>query len=145
MFSTEAVDKLESKDAPLEIMEPVENSRPLPKLPLKPRHKRSTQNPFDEVANYYIKYKAWANSNPAKDFVDDKAQFDVENNLKVKTIQKRSVKSKKAVDIKFTDNKKTIVLKPELVKAKFILHKLIDIGLKVKDKIKHVKTTIKHL
>ncbi|KAF9407354.1 hypothetical protein HW555_012595 [Spodoptera exigua] len=68
---------------------------------IKSINKRFTEDPFSKLANYYIKYKVWDNSNPtnSKNYDEKKpANFDVKNHLTApKTVQKRSLFNKKVV------------------------------------------------
>ncbi|PZC71009.1 hypothetical protein B5X24_HaOG214441, partial [Helicoverpa armigera] len=63
--------------------------------------RRYTEDPLSKLANYYIKYKVWDNSNPIKkSFSKKPAVFEVKNSLtEPKSVQKRSLFNKKSVHI----------------------------------------------
>nr|XP_026497233.1 uncharacterized protein LOC113401519 [Vanessa tameamea] len=86
----------------LEILEQTENGRPLSKLvpkkvtAVKSIQKRSAE-PLESVMKYYVKYKVWNSSNPINnlnDKIDKKLNFDVQNDLTVRPISKRSIEMK---------------------------------------------------
>ncbi|XP_063898872.1 uncharacterized protein LOC126056147 [Helicoverpa armigera] len=63
--------------------------------------RRYTEDPLSKLANYYIKYKVWDNSNPIKkSFSKKPLAFDVKNQInEPKSVQKRSLFNKKSVHI----------------------------------------------
>ncbi|CAH2101580.1 unnamed protein product [Euphydryas editha] len=77
-----------------EILEQMENGRPMSKLPpketVKTIRKRSAE-PLENVVKYYVKYKVW-NSTNSDNLNNDIKDFDVKNELTVKLINKRSIK-----------------------------------------------------
>ncbi|XP_039761839.1 uncharacterized protein LOC120634999 [Pararge aegeria] len=90
----------DNKQQQLEILEQVENGRPLPHFPptpltdVKSVQKRDT----GDIMRYYLKYKVWNGSNPIDDpQISDIENFDVQNSLRVLPIKKRSLEEKKAV------------------------------------------------
>ncbi|CAG9574127.1 unnamed protein product [Danaus chrysippus] len=119
--TTENTRKTNLKDS-LELLETVENGRPMSKLPLKQNAKsivkRSTV--MTEVVKYYNKYKMWTGSN-SNDF---KSNYDVSNGLNVKPISKRSIQNKKYVQLRVTKKKTSknmniskLFRKPNVVKV----------------------------
>ncbi|CAH0730727.1 unnamed protein product, partial [Brenthis ino] len=95
-------EQAQNSKASQELLEQVENNRPLIKLPpknmtaVKSVRKRSVNrnvnDSLNKVLTYYVKYKVWngANSNSSRENLN----FDTENHLKAKSIKKRSVKKK---------------------------------------------------
>ncbi|XP_023937928.2 uncharacterized protein LOC112045811 [Bicyclus anynana] len=83
----------------LEILEQVENGRPLPPKLTDTRsvQKRDT----GDVMKYYLKYKVWNASNAEDDHrTSDNDPFDIQNSLKVLPIRKRSLAYKKATNMR---------------------------------------------
>ncbi|XP_032526034.2 uncharacterized protein LOC116776866 [Danaus plexippus] len=119
--STEKTRETNLKDS-LELLETVENGRPLSKLPpelnVKSVVKRSTV--VTEVAKYYNKYKIWTGSNSN----DIKSDYDVSNDLNIKPMAKRSIPNKKYVLLRVTKtgttktmNVRKLFRKPNVVKV----------------------------
>ncbi|OWR41763.1 hypothetical protein KGM_204623 [Danaus plexippus plexippus] len=119
--SAEKTRETNLKDS-LELLETVENGRPLSKLPpelnVKSVVKRSTV--VTEVAKYYNKYEIWTGSNSN----DIKSDYDVSNDLNIKPMAKRSIPNKKYVHLRVaktgttkTMNVRKLFRKPNVVKV----------------------------
>lgn len=119
-------------------MEQVESNGLLSKLP--PKHltavksvrKRSVENPLEEVFKYYVKYKIWDGDNFVNTDKKENNNFDLENNLKIKSVSKRDIKKDihigKVIAI---DNKRKILKRIKIVKS--------GNDLKFKSKVKVIK------
>ncbi|XP_045781518.1 uncharacterized protein LOC123878366 [Maniola jurtina] len=91
----------EDEQQNLEILEQVENGRPLTSFPPTLTEVKSVQKrDLGDVMKYYVKYKVWNNSNPIDDTSSNYNQFDVNNSFKVLPIRKRSITDKKAVNMR---------------------------------------------
>uniref|UniRef100_A0A2H1VID9 SFRICE_005224 n=1 Tax=Spodoptera frugiperda TaxID=7108 RepID=A0A2H1VID9_SPOFR len=127
-----------------------------PDTKLKSIHKRFTEDPYLKLANYYIKYKVWDNSNPitSKNYDEKKpANYDVKNHLTVpKSVQKRSLFKKKVVHMHIPKPLQVVHTyinslgkshtKPKLLTQ---LHKLREITHKKHDKLhKIIKRSLKY-
>ncbi|XP_059045024.1 uncharacterized protein LOC131840847 [Achroia grisella] len=55
-----------------------------------------------KLIKYYVKHKAWANSNPIEEDITNHGDYDVSNSLPVKSVQKRSLVYKKARHLRAT-------------------------------------------
>uniref|UniRef100_A0A2A4KAQ7 Uncharacterized protein n=1 Tax=Heliothis virescens TaxID=7102 RepID=A0A2A4KAQ7_HELVI len=106
--------------------------------------KRYTEDPLSKLANYYIKYKVWDNSNPIKKSLNKKPSvFEIKNQInEPKSIQKRSLFNKKAVHIHIPKPIQVVrtyinTRRPHHEKSKLLshLHKLHEIKHKKAEKI----------
>ncbi|XP_026745913.1 uncharacterized protein LOC113507242 [Trichoplusia ni] len=62
--------------------------------------KRFVEDPLSKLANYYLKYKVWDNSNPTTKKISKKSEtFDVKNNLETLTRHKRTLFKKNVIHV----------------------------------------------